>query len=711
MEQGGIDSIFAAYQSYSSSKQYDSVGLMTKIRACTALISLAADPDCISEMKSIGIVEKLDCLRLEDEKMPVQLSRLIQRLHTLTSEQENDDWLVEFREGASEDETAVCILANLKMIVQKDDDHRIDTLSLTSNILWAMRKFSMSKPVQENASKLLACLYSSYQSQVGEEIYTEVLETVEASLREHQSDQDVVAAACSVIRNICITSLKAGSETSQILSDILYSSILEVANAMDLCIENENTVEQASGALFALCNTKPSLVVSLGTINPGTSNSIRVLTDAMKKFPTSNELHKNAISVLSTFFTYSDNIIRDERSLECVKNVATVLANFIKQAEDEEETTYVALQILKLLSDERGYESKMALSGNVEIIAAIVNCMFSYPNSLLIQGAACDILRSLSVNNHKRAQVCQQGGTTRIISALGRMNTDSTFVCKAFMALENLISGADIDVLTANDTPQVLFNAIDAFPESVYVHIKGAAVVWHLSSRDNSFKDAFVRNGAARLISEAMTRFLPSQDLQQKGFLTIWSLATRKALKDEIGHYATLPIINGLAAHCSPDDLSSSPGGDRQQFCQEGLGALKCLSTSTPNKRVLVEHGAIELITRILWLYSEDDSLCIAALSALSNICVDVDSNQVLRISSDVLDAVVYVMRTHQNVKEVQSIVIVLLRNFTFSPSNCLLLQENPFVSSLVNNAMVRFNTSFQGRAEDVLRVLPSLVQ
>lgn len=225
------------------------------------------------------------------------------------------------------------------------------------------------------------------------------------------------------------------------------------------------------------------------------------------------------------------------------------------------------------------------------------------------------------------------------------------------------------------------------------------------------FKDAFVRNGAARLVSEAMTRFLPSQDMQQKGFLTIWSLASRKTLKDEIGHYATLPIINGLAAHCSPDDLSSAPGGDKQQFCQEGLGALKCLSTSTPNKRVLVEHGAIELITRILWLYSEDDSLCIAALSALSNICVDVESNQVLRISSDVLDAVVYVMRTHQNVKEVQSIVIVLLRNFTFSPSNCLLLQENPFVSSLVNNAMVRFNTSFQGRAEDVLRVLPSLVQ
>ena len=74
------------------------------------------------------------------------------------------------------------------MITQPDNDHRIDTSSLISNMLWAMRKFANSKALQENASKVFACLYSSNHSQGGaEQTYTDVLEAVEVSLREHQN--------------------------------------------------------------------------------------------------------------------------------------------------------------------------------------------------------------------------------------------------------------------------------------------------------------------------------------------------------------------------------------------------------------------------------------------------------------------------------------------------------------------------------------------
>mmetsp|Transcript_314 Transcript_314/g.667 ORF Transcript_314/g.667 Transcript_314/m.667 type:complete len:1701 (-) Transcript_314:40-5142(-) len=713
LEEGGIEGIFSAYLSFGSSKPYEGVGLMTKVRACSALISLALDPACKIEMKSSGIIEKFNSILQEDEKIPHELRSLIERLLILTSDEEGDDWLLEFKDGASEDETVVCILAHLRMITNNDDDHHVDTSSLMQNSLRAISKFSSSRAVQESACKVLACLYSSNQRQTGaEQSYIDVLEAVEVSLREHQNCHTVVAAASSVISNMCTTCMTpADEETSQILSDTFYTIILEVVNAMELCIDDITAAEQSSGALWALCNAKPSLVVSLGTINPGKSNTINVLIDAMKKFPSSIELHTNAISVMHSFFIQSENIIKDERSIACVVNVSSVLSKFMKESEGEVATIGTALKILNILADERGYDAKIALSENDEIIAAIVSCMFSYPDSFVIQGTACDIIRTLAVNNLKRSQICHQGGTTRIIDSLKRMKKDSYFVYKGFMALENLVSGADVDVLTANDTPKVVLNAIESLHQSINVQIHGAEAIFHLSSRHDSFKEALVRLGAARLISEAMTRFLPSWEMQQKGCIAIWSISTPKALRSEVGHYAITPIIDGVSAHCSPDDLPSSPQGDKQKFCEDALGAVKCLSTTTTNKRSLEESGAIDLICSIIWLHGDNADLCKAALSALSNICADRDTNQILRISADVLDALVQTMRTHQNKKEVQSLAIVLLRNLTFSPTNCLILQQNKYVSTLVHNAMVNFNTSFEGRAEDVLRVMPSLNQ
>ena len=50
---------------------------------------------------------------------------------------------------------------------------------------------------------------------------------------------DVIAAACSAIIGICVTCLTpACVDPSQILLDTLYRSILRVANAIELCIDD-----------------------------------------------------------------------------------------------------------------------------------------------------------------------------------------------------------------------------------------------------------------------------------------------------------------------------------------------------------------------------------------------------------------------------------------------------------------------------------------
>lgn len=109
-----------------------------------------------------------------------------------------------------------------------------------------------------------------------------------------------------------------------------------------------------------------------------------------------------------------------------------------------------------------------------------------------------------------------------------------------------------------------------------------------------------MRLGVARLILEAMTRLLPSCEMQHKGCIVFWSIATQKELKDEVGRYAIAPIIDGLSAHCSPDDLSSYPQGAMQTFYVDAIRASKCLCTTDKNKRSFEEKGVVDLMCIVL---------------------------------------------------------------------------------------------------------------
>ena len=94
-------------------------------------------------------------------------------------------------------------------------------------------------------------------------------------------------------------------------------------------------------------------------------------------------------------------------------------------------------------------------------------------------------------------------------------------------------------------------------------------------------------------------------------------------------------------------------------------------------------------------------------MAALCNSSVDVNpdlGDQVLQITTEDLESICFVMRTHEHVKGVQENAIRLLKNFTFSPSNVLVLKMNLSVAALVQKAISTFNDSFEGRADYVLQ-------
>jgi len=220
-----------------------------------------------------------------------------------------------------------------------------------------------------------------------------------------------------------------------------------------------------------------------------------------------------------------------------------------------------------------------------------------------------------------------------------------------------------------------------------------------LSARDDSFKEHIVNSGGITAIAEAMTRYPASRQMQARGFVVMWSCAAGsgvpKSLKVRVGQCGIEPVVNGLSNHITSE-----------KACEDALGCIKCLSTVPQNKE-LIDDRAVDLIYACMLLHSENSTVAKAALAALCNVSVNVDTNQVTEITKEDLDAIVLVMRAHQDVKVVQESAIILLRNFTFFSSNVELMAETPFLVNLVRSAMAKHNDLFLGRAEEILRCLP----
>ncbi|KAL9182983.1 hypothetical protein ACHAXT_004262 [Thalassiosira profunda] len=691
---GGVDRIVSAYDSYSPN---DELCVSNKIRACIALTTLVLDPIVLGSVRRQGVLDKFDRLLLQEgSNLPVDLQRAIQGLLALASDVEGMDDDVHFREDATEDDTYNCLRANIRLLSTPEFTHS-KIKYLRYNAVNAIHRFPASAEVSENACKLLACVFALAStnepaSQHDDSLLNE-LETILTSLAQHRNSHTNASAACSALQNLCIL-LDRSEYSDARLDGLLSRATAEVLNCLMMHREDERCLKQATGALHALCAMREELALSFEA-----DATIGLLVGAMGRFPDSTVLQKHCIGILGALFSVSNNIadvVNDE--------LVTAIMRFVDNEVDNDDAVDsidTALNVVLRITN-TGFQGVTVLLRDETILDSIVGCMLRRPEHLSIQSSGVDILSGVALDNYLRADVCQRGGTSRIIAALDMLKHDAVLVSKAFAALSNLTSGADVDILRARDAPApaILVAALKQHSNNLGVQAGGAYALWALSARNDSFKDEIVGLGGAQAIAAAMSRFLGSKEMQAKGFVSLWSLAVPRHLKARIGQYAIEPAVNGLSAHISSE-----------QVCEQALGCLKCLSTTTANKDLLEDSGAVDLIYSCLWMHSGNAAICKAALAALCNISVNVDTNEVSEITSDDLEAIVNAMRTHRAARGVQESAIILLRNFTFSSTNIMVMEQNPFLVPLIRSAMSTFNDHFQGRAEDLLRVLPALGQ
>ena len=350
---GGIDSISRAYDTFSTN---DEQWLVTKVRACVALTTLAVDPFTLSDMEAKGIITKFEKLYEEGEQtMPPQLKHAIQGLLALALNEDNTDRKLVFREDMNEEETIDCLRANLRMIFTPEfTPNRATYLCL--NTLRSMNVYPESVSIHGNGCKLLACLFdiASDDDMARGGITSEelgVIQELTTSLAHHKNNPEAAAAILSALQNFCILLSileEEGYSTSGVATDNDLIRCLSVEiSTLHIYHDNEDILERVTGALWALCTMKEGLALSKDI-----TNNIGLIIGTINRFPGSDDLLIHCIGILGLFFSVSNDIMSFSNA-----ELGTALLRFIEDSADNVDATDMidtAVNIILIISN-KGY--------------------------------------------------------------------------------------------------------------------------------------------------------------------------------------------------------------------------------------------------------------------------------------------------------------------------------------------------------------------
>jgi len=350
---GGIDTISRAYDSFSTNEEQC---LVTKVRACVALTTLAVDPFTLSDMEAKGIITKFEKLYEEGEQtMPPQLKQAIQGLLALALDGDNMDRKLVFREDMNEEETIDCLRANLRMIFTPEfTPNRATYLCL--NTLRSINVYPESVSIHENGCKLLACLFDiasdddmARGGMISEELG--IIQELTTSLAHHKNDPENAAAILSALQNFCtLLSMleEEGYSTSGVATNDDLARCLSIEiSILEVYHDNEDVLERVTGALWALYTLKEGLALSNDI-----TNNIGLIVGTINRFSGSDDLLIHCIGILGLFFSVSNNIMSFINA-----ELVTALLRFIEDSADNVDATDMintAVNIILIISN-KGY--------------------------------------------------------------------------------------------------------------------------------------------------------------------------------------------------------------------------------------------------------------------------------------------------------------------------------------------------------------------
>ena len=556
-------------------------------------------------------------------------------------------------------------------------------------IYTAMQSFQDSALLQSSACGILSNLYALFRGghRHGEDIisYQMEVELIARALCLHRSQESVQEQAFLSLRNFCC-SMPHNFVTNKDIMRVLMSAIDEAIRSMAQHPTSVFVQQNAVGFVWALANISFDVCVKIAQ----RQDSVPSISNTMLLFPESIELQREVLGALASLASVSSTHLL----VGSLDSVVTIIKCMEIHLSDQGLIETGCFLLAAISND--NYHVKSNIAESEDSISGVIGCMMAHPMSAAIQESSCAILTHITFDNYIKECIANEGGLNSVLKAMDNHSGDPIVMSKACEALANIIGGVSDEILRTNNVPQRIVSVMDLYPDVATIQEMCLLAFWNFSNMTEELKQEVFHCGGLRSIVDCMGRYVGSELVQEKGCTALWGLSISDASQREVGVAGGIEaIIIGALAH-----IKSSP------ILHEAFGALRSLAGNHDNKMRIRDSDGVGMIVGAMWVQHHISDLLSSACSILSIVAVNVDTNEVMPLKPEVLEVVISAMRGFPDHNSLQEQCCILLRNYTFRPSNIPMMRENPLLFELLAYAASNHPLNCSERVQFILNEL-----
>jgi hypothetical protein len=369
--------------------------------------------------------------------------------------------------------------------------------------------------------------------------------------------------------------------------------------------------------------------------------------------------------------------------------VIVVVIDLMYEIENHESVQEKGCTILQRLASSENLQVNLSIA-QTEGIDLLIMTLATYSTNEFIQGQACKALSHLSIDPESRMCITTLGGLQLLVNAL-EMHMDNLELAESVsLALLNLSSDGDVEMLIESGVVETVVEAMKKYPTNSSLQQNGMGVLQNVSMKGSHAKSVIAATGGIDAVIAALSGFLTDPSVLERAFTTLWSLAVLDSNQVRIAEVNGISlIINGMLASI-----------DHEQGQMQGCGCLCTLASDPSNKVQIRGSGGVDAIIFAMRAHYASEPLQAEACRALSSLAVNMVATQ------NEINAILSAMRSFPVSADLQEHACFALRNFLFSPDKSLILSAESEVTAAVYNAMTACPDNCCALADEILTML-----